>query len=71
MLPKEEHYGIWPASGEIDIVESRGNANYKDASGKPFGNSWMASTMHWGPHYGANAYLKTHVEKFALRCRCF
>lgn len=63
MLPKHEHYGLWPASGEIDIVESRGNADYKDTNGKPFGTEWMASTMHWGPYYGQNAYLKTHVEK--------
>jgi beta-glucanase (GH16 family) len=26
MLPAEHVYGQWPASGEIDIVESRGNA---------------------------------------------
>ncbi len=26
MLPAEHIYGQWPASGEIDIVESRGNA---------------------------------------------
>ena len=27
MLPKTESYGLWPASGEIDIMESRGNVN--------------------------------------------
>ena len=26
MLPAQHIYGQWPASGEIDIVESRGNA---------------------------------------------
>lgn len=25
MLPKHAEYGSWPSSGEIDIVESRGN----------------------------------------------
>ncbi len=25
MLPVNEVYGSWPLSGEIDIVESRGN----------------------------------------------
>ena len=25
MLPKDNVYGAWPLSGEIDIVESRGN----------------------------------------------
>ena len=27
MLPAKHAYGQWPASGEIDIVESRGNAD--------------------------------------------
>lgn len=27
MLPKDDIYGWWPASGEIDLVESRGNRN--------------------------------------------
>ena len=26
LLPKQGAYGIWPASGEIDIMESRGNS---------------------------------------------
>jgi len=25
MLPRQHVYGQWPASGEIDILESRGN----------------------------------------------
>ena len=29
MLPAKSAYGQWPASGEIDIVESKGNADYK------------------------------------------
>ena len=27
MLPVKHAYGQWPASGEIDIMESRGNAD--------------------------------------------
>lgn len=27
MMPQESAYGEWPASGEIDIMESRGNRN--------------------------------------------
>jgi len=63
MLPKEEHYGMWPASGEIDIVESRGNLNYRSAEGKAFGRDWMTSTLHWGPYFAQNQYERTHVEK--------
>lgn len=28
LLPKHSIYGNWPASGEIDIMESRGNEGY-------------------------------------------
>jgi len=28
MLPRHNEYGEWPASGEIDIMESRGNVGY-------------------------------------------
>ena len=28
MLPRQLAYGQWPASGEIDIMESRGNRDY-------------------------------------------
>ena len=27
MLPLKQEYGLWPTSGEIDIMESRGNKN--------------------------------------------
>ena len=27
MLPLKQEYGLWPTSGEIDIMESRGNLN--------------------------------------------
>ncbi|KAK9762625.1 hypothetical protein K7432_011468 [Basidiobolus ranarum] len=54
MLPKDQQYGSWPASGEIDIVESRGNrGDY------PNGVNTVASTLHWGPSYEFNRYQKT------------
>lgn len=55
MLPADEAYGGWPASGEIDIMESRGN----DASCEAGGNNKFASTLHWGPNYDANKYELT------------
>ncbi|KAH7392680.1 concanavalin A-like lectin/glucanase domain-containing protein [Pyrenochaeta sp. MPI-SDFR-AT-0127] len=45
MLPKYEVYGEWPRSGEIDILESRGN----NASYGQGGNNIITSTMHFGP----------------------
>ena len=61
MLPTVNQYGTWPASGEIDIMESRGNAqNYSAGGVNTFG-----STLHWGPIGSENAFLKTHVTRQA------
>ena len=58
MLPKYQEYGTWPASGEIDIMESRGNVNYP-----PGGVETFSSTLHWGPDFSTNQYAKTHAER--------
>jgi len=58
MLPKRNAYGSWPASGEIDIMESRGNAaGYASGGVNAFG-----STLHWGPYTTANRYPMTHKD---------
>ncbi|KAI9282436.1 concanavalin A-like lectin/glucanase domain-containing protein [Umbelopsis sp. AD052] len=57
LMPRHSMYGAWPASGEIDIVETRGNVNYT------YGNVTSAgSTLQWGPSMDLNAYMDTHVE---------
>lgn len=43
MMPTTSVYGEWPKSGEIDIVESRGNS--VDYTG---GRDVIFSTLHWG-----------------------
>jgi beta-glucanase (GH16 family) len=58
MLPTHNEYGGWPTSGEIDIMESRGN----DASYQPGGNDKFASTLHWGPDPLHNRFDQTHAE---------
>ncbi|KAI9292786.1 putative glucan binding protein [Neoconidiobolus thromboides FSU 785] len=55
LLPTHHAYGGWPASGEIDIMESRGN-------GKEYphgGVDTVASTLHWGPDWKNNQYNLT------------
>lgn len=55
MLPVNNTYGVWPASGEIDIVESRGNNNtYADG-----GDQVAYSTLHWGPDSDDDEYKIT------------
>ncbi|TKY84696.1 hypothetical protein EX895_006598 [Sporisorium graminicola] len=46
MMPENSVYGDWPRSGEIDMVESKGNL--VESRSDRFQNS-VASTLHWGP----------------------
>ena len=62
MLPVNNTYGDWPASGEMDIAESRGN----DASYTEGGNDIISSTLHWGPDAANNAWWRTNVKHKAL-----
>jgi hypothetical protein len=62
MLPNDWVYGGWPTSGEIDICETRGNADLK-CGDDYIGIQKAQSTLHWGPDPGQNAYYKTHWEK--------
>jgi len=62
MLPVEDTYGAWPLSGEIDIVESRGN-NYTYGQG---GNNIVSSALHWGPDPANDAWWRTNVKRKAL-----
>jgi beta-glucanase (GH16 family) len=44
MLPQDEKYGGWPASGEIDILEARGQEPTKVLGTLHFGARWPANT---------------------------
>lgn len=59
MLPTYEEYGGWPASGEIDILESRGNSDLRDEQGAFQGNQRASAAMHWGPYTEVNSYDRT------------
>ncbi|KAI8908344.1 glucan binding protein-2 [Gorgonomyces haynaldii] len=58
MLPKYSQYGSWPASGEIDIMEARGNAPNSFPGNE--GYDTMGSTLHWGPNFYSNKWQQTH-----------
>ena len=62
MLPVNDTYGPWPESGEIDIMESRGN-NHTYPQG---GNNIMSSALHWGPDPANDAWWKTNNKRQAL-----
>jgi len=58
MLPRSSVYGGWPRSGQIDIMESTGNA-----PGQCGGVGRVSSTLHWGTSAGDNHYGQTHNHK--------
>jgi len=62
MLPVKNTYGPWPASGEIDIMESRGN-NWTYPQG---GDNIMSSTLHWGPDPANDEWWQNNVKREAL-----
>jgi beta-glucanase (GH16 family) len=60
MMPRYNAYGGWPASGEIDIMESRGNLNYY-SGGVHIGKEQASSTLHFGPYWPYNGYERATV----------
>ncbi|XP_065350575.1 beta-1,3-glucan-binding protein-like [Cloeon dipterum] len=65
MMPRYSVYGGWPASGEIDIMESRGNREFGSfgGAGVNIGVEQVGSTMHWGPDPSFNRWYLTHWER--------
>lgn len=63
LLPRYNTYGTWPASGEIDLMESRGNKELTSAEGVNVGTQQVSTTLHWAPAVATNQYIRTHFEK--------
>jgi hypothetical protein len=65
MLPSGSAYGGWPLSGEIDIMEARGNG----PSYPKQGINYVRSSLNWGPATFLNAVAKTYGWKTKRRGR--
>ncbi|KAI0667514.1 concanavalin A-like lectin/glucanase [Trametes maxima] len=55
MLPVNDAYGPWPRSGEIDIMEARGNSPEYSAQGIDY----VRGSLNWGPFSWLNGVSKT------------
>ena len=62
-MPEDSTYGIWPLSGEIDIMESRGNARGYSNGGR----ETVSSTIHWGERKLSLGFESDLVELKRLR----
>ncbi|XP_058467022.1 beta-1,3-glucan-binding protein-like [Malaya genurostris] len=47
MMPKDDFYGYWPRSGEIDVMESRGNRDLS-MNGEHIGVNKASACLHFG-----------------------
>lgn len=65
LLPKRNAYGTWPASGEMDLMESRGNANLT-VGGTQIGTRQVGQTLHFGPNPSHNGYNTATLTKNAM-----
>lgn len=50
LMPRDNVYGSWPASGEIDLVELRGNRELLQHDGVNVGAEQLQQTLHFGPY---------------------
>lgn len=64
LVPRYNAYGSWPASGEIDLMESRGNARLI-YNGRNIGTPLASTSVHFGPDHFHNGYTHAYWEKKA------
>ncbi|KAG5670658.1 hypothetical protein PVAND_000906 [Polypedilum vanderplanki] len=62
LMPKKSVYGTWPSSGEIDLMEARGNLKVVEPDGKDMGVQRVESTLHFGPSWYLNGFYLTNFE---------
>jgi beta-glucanase (GH16 family) len=58
-MPKANVYGTWPSSGEIDLMESRGNRRLFDGNTN-VGVEQVGHTLHFGPRADMSAWPTAH-----------
>lgn len=63
LLPSQRTYGNWPRSGEIDLLQSRGNLNYTDKDGVQIGAQQVTSTLHFGPESNQDGFRSAQFPK--------
>lgn len=62
LLPTKYVYGVWPRSGEIDLVESRGNRKLFSGNTN-VGSEQIGSTLHFGPRWDINGWPTAHYDR--------
>ncbi|XP_064646243.1 beta-1,3-glucan-binding protein-like [Lineus longissimus] len=64
LLSEKQQYGIWPRSGEIDVIESRGNKDLKSSkTGESYGRDTVGSTIHFGAAWNDKYQIGTWKKR--------
>lgn len=63
-VPKDNVYGTWPASGEIKLVQSRGNREMIQ-NGVNIGTEQVNSMLHFGPYADLDAWQAAQFSRNA------
>lgn len=66
MMPRHSVYGGWPRSGEIDIMESKGNEQLW-ANGHHIGVEEFGSTLHFGTESWNSAWWAANMARSSPR----
>lgn len=62
LMPKDSVYGGWPMSGEIDLMEGRGNRQLYSGDTN-VGTGQAGSTIHFGPRWDVNGWATSHATQ--------
>lgn len=68
LMPEDSVYGTWPASGEIDMFEGRGN---DPTSLAIQASQCMQSSAHWGPDFSDNPDETAKLNEKQTRISCW
>lgn len=63
MMPRHSVYGGWPRSGEIDIMESKGNERLHNGQGHNIGVEEFGSTLHFGTESHNSAWWAANMNR--------
>ncbi|ODN06057.1 Beta-1,3-glucan-binding protein [Orchesella cincta] len=63
LMPQANRYGMWPQSGEIDIMESRGNRVLVTPAGEDIGCNQFGSTLHFGINRTTDMWRLAHFKR--------
>ncbi|SES01676.1 glycoside hydrolase family 16 protein [Salipaludibacillus aurantiacus] len=66
MMPQDDVYGGWAASGEIDIMENRGSETNKVGAAIHYGDLWPNNTYSAKDYYFPEGQSTTDFNEYAI-----